>query len=203
MFIREGIDNFWILNWLDEFMMGHKGFICGGCFKNIFNKEKVKDLDIFFEKASDFDEAVEYFDSRTLGYEGNDKQEEEYTFYYENEKVKAYKHIRTGTVIELCSNIYGKPEEILSRFDFTVTKFAYYKAEIEDEIGEEYVSEVDPFEKVADTHIEYMRVLEPDGILVFKWNEDQIKLNDVLKEFGKKPLLGDQRGKTRWILFMK
>ena len=203
MFIREGIDNFWILNWLDEFMMGHKGFICGGCFKNIFNKEKVKDLDIFFEKASDFDEAVEYFDSRTLGYEGNDKQEEEYTFYYENEKVKAYKHIRTGTVIELCSNIYGKPEEILRRFDFTVTKFAYYKAEIEDEIGEEYVSEVDPFEKVADTHIEYMRVLEPDGILVFKWNEDQIKLNDVLKEFGKKPLLGDQRGKTRWILFMK
>jgi len=50
---------------------------------------------------------------------------------------------------------------------------------------------------------ECMRVLEPDGVLVFKWNEDQIKLNEVLKEFGKKPLLGDQRGKTRWILFMK
>ena len=50
---------------------------------------------------------------------------------------------------------------------------------------------------------ECMRVLEPDGVLVFKWNEDQIKLNDVLKEFGKKPLLGDQRGKTRRILFMK
>ena len=47
MFIREDRDNFWILNWLDEFMIGHKGFICGGCFKNIFNKEKVKDLDIF------------------------------------------------------------------------------------------------------------------------------------------------------------
>ena len=39
--------------------------------------------------------------------------------------------------------------------------------------------------------------------LIFKWNEEQIKLNDVLKEFGKKPLLGDQRGKTRWIVFMK
>ena len=50
---------------------------------------------------------------------------------------------------------------------------------------------------------ECMRVLEPDGVLVFKWNEDQIKLNEVLKEFGKKLLLGDQRGKTRWILFMK
>lgn len=50
---------------------------------------------------------------------------------------------------------------------------------------------------------ECMRVLEPDGILVFKWNEEQIKLNDVLKEFEKEPLLGNQRGKTRWILFMK
>ena len=38
-----------MLNWLDEFMIGHHGFICGGCFKNIFNKEKVKDLDIFFK----------------------------------------------------------------------------------------------------------------------------------------------------------
>lgn len=50
---------------------------------------------------------------------------------------------------------------------------------------------------------ECMRVLETDGLLVFKWNEEQIKLSEILKEFGVKPLLGDQRGKTRWILFMK
>lgn len=50
---------------------------------------------------------------------------------------------------------------------------------------------------------ECMRVLEPDGLLVFKWNEDQIKLADVLKAFGQKPLLGDQRGKTRWMIFLK
>ncbi len=48
--IRENRDNYWMLNWLDKFMEGHKGFICGGCFKNIFNQEKVKDLDIFFSK---------------------------------------------------------------------------------------------------------------------------------------------------------
>lgn len=29
MFIREDRDNFWILNWLDEFMIGHKGFMYG------------------------------------------------------------------------------------------------------------------------------------------------------------------------------
>ena len=50
---------------------------------------------------------------------------------------------------------------------------------------------------------ECMRVLEPDGLLVFKWNEDQIKLADILKVFGQKPLLGDQRGKTRWMIFLK
>lgn len=50
---------------------------------------------------------------------------------------------------------------------------------------------------------ECMRVLEADGLLVFKWNEDQIALAEVLKVFGTKPLLGDQRGKTRWLIFMK
>lgn len=50
---------------------------------------------------------------------------------------------------------------------------------------------------------ECMRVLEPYGLLIFKWNEDQIKLSDVLKVFGQNPLLGDQRGKTRWLVFIK
>ena len=50
---------------------------------------------------------------------------------------------------------------------------------------------------------ECMRVLEPDGLLIFKWNEDQIKLSAVLKAFDRKPLLGDQRGKTRWLIFIK
>lgn len=50
---------------------------------------------------------------------------------------------------------------------------------------------------------ECMRVLEPDGLLVFKWNEDQIRLTEVLKVFDYKPLLGDQRGKTRWLVFIK
>lgn len=162
MFIRENRDNFWILNWLDEFMIGHKGFICGGCFKNIFNKEKVKDLDIFFKSREDYDDAVEYFDSMTPGYEGDDKRNEEYTFYYENDNVKAYKHIRTGTRIELCSKIFGEPEKILERFDFSITKFAYYKAIIEDETGAECTEEVDLLDGEIETHIEY-RVIYLDN----------------------------------------
>lgn len=50
---------------------------------------------------------------------------------------------------------------------------------------------------------ECMRVLEPDGLLIFKWNEQQIPFSKVLKVFGQNPLLGDQRGMTRWVVFMK
>lgn len=154
-----------MLNWLDEFMEGHKGFICGGCFKNIFNNEKVKDLDIFFKSESDFEEARDYFDSMTAGYtdgtsvETVTEDKAEYKFLYENENVKAYIHKKTGVRIELCNKIFGTAEQIISQFDFSITKFAYYKAEIEDETREE-VEEVEenPLRINADsgkTHIEY------------------------------------------------
>lgn len=50
---------------------------------------------------------------------------------------------------------------------------------------------------------ECMRVLKPDGVLVFKWNEEQIKTKEVLEVFEKWPLFGDKRSKTRWMVFMK
>ena len=138
MFIKESRDNYWMLNWLDEFMVGHKGFICGGCFKNIFNKEKVKDLDIFFENRGDFIDAVDYYDRKTAGYidyeesdEGLDEEDAEYTFLYENDNVKAYVHKKTGVRIELCCKLFGTAEDILNQFDFTITKFAYCKEEVE------------------------------------------------------------------------
>lgn len=169
MIVKESRDNYWMLNWLDEFMVGHKGFICGGCFKNIFSKEKVKDLDIFFKSETDFEDAVNYFDSLTPGYseDGIDEVSEEeaiYTFFYKNDNVKAYKHKRTGIVIELCRKIFGTPEEILYKFDFTIVKFAYYKEEVEDETGEElekdeFAALFDDYENPA-THIEYKVLMD-------------------------------------------
>ncbi len=50
---------------------------------------------------------------------------------------------------------------------------------------------------------ECMRVLKPYGVLVFKWNEEQISFREVLKVIGQEPLFGDRRGKTRWVVFMK
>lgn len=65
-FVIDTPDNFWQIRWLDKYMEGHKGFIAGGCFKNILSGEKVKDIDIFFESESDFQEAVDLFNDKNI-----------------------------------------------------------------------------------------------------------------------------------------
>ena len=53
---------------------------------------------------------------------------------------------------------------------------------------------------------ECMRVLDNYGVLIFKWNEIQITLNQVLEVIQKKPLFGHTSGKhgrTKWMTFMK
>ena len=53
---------------------------------------------------------------------------------------------------------------------------------------------------------ECFRVLKKDGVLVFKWNETQIKVSEILDLTDKKPVLGHRSGKynkTHWILFIK
>ena len=50
---------------------------------------------------------------------------------------------------------------------------------------------------------ECMRVLKKDGILIFKWNEEQIKLKEILTCFDRTPLFGNKRSKTHWLVFMK
>lgn len=50
---------------------------------------------------------------------------------------------------------------------------------------------------------ECMRVLKPTGTLLFKWSNNQIEFNQVFKAIGRKPILGDRRGETRWSVFIK
>ena len=53
---------------------------------------------------------------------------------------------------------------------------------------------------------ECFRVLESNGILIFKWSETQIKVSEILKLTDQKPLFGHISGKqsaTHWITFMK
>lgn len=50
---------------------------------------------------------------------------------------------------------------------------------------------------------ECMRVLKPNGTLIFKWNEDQVSLHEVMQAIDYKPLFGNRRSKTHWLVFMK
>lgn len=53
---------------------------------------------------------------------------------------------------------------------------------------------------------ECFRVLHPDGVLVFKWNETQVKLSEVLALTPHQPLFGHpsgRKGLTHWLVFMK
>jgi hypothetical protein len=53
---------------------------------------------------------------------------------------------------------------------------------------------------------ECFRVLEPEGVLIFKWNEVQIKVSEILALTDQKPLFGHKSGRradTHWICFMK
>lgn len=126
-FVIDTPDNFWQIRWLDKYMEGHKGFIAGGCFKNILSGEKVKDIDIFFESESDFQEAVDLF---------NDEKHQK-----EGEKVW----------VEFIESEFGKPEEILRSFDFTVAKMAYYKEPKYEEKEDDYF----PFSSASIVGYEY------------------------------------------------
>lgn len=53
---------------------------------------------------------------------------------------------------------------------------------------------------------ECFRVLKPYGTLIFKWNEQDIKVSEILKLTDQKPVFGNRCGKTsksHWLVFMK
>jgi SAM-dependent methyltransferase len=53
---------------------------------------------------------------------------------------------------------------------------------------------------------ECFRVLRPEGVLVFKWNEHDIPVSQVLALTPERPLFGNRNGKankSHWVVFMK
>lgn len=113
--------NYRQLWWLDKLLIGHRGYIAGGCFKNIFNNERVKDIDIFFENKTDCLEAISYYKKEIQ------KHPNDWRFVYENEKVWSVYSNKEKVRLELVKSVFGKPKQVISDFDFTITKFAYYK----------------------------------------------------------------------------
>lgn len=53
---------------------------------------------------------------------------------------------------------------------------------------------------------ECFRVLKPNGTLIFKWNEHQVPVSQILALTPERPLVGNRCGKlskSHWIVFMK
>lgn len=53
---------------------------------------------------------------------------------------------------------------------------------------------------------ECMRVLKPNGVLIFKWADISISTREIITVIGQEPLFGHRSGKkmnTHWMTFMK
>lgn len=98
---------------LTKYLAGHEGFIAGGCFKNLFLGQEVRDVDVFFRSELDWKDAVTHFE-----------RSKEYVFEYETERAIGYRNVSTGVVVECINVFFGHPKEILNTFDFTVSKVA-------------------------------------------------------------------------------
>lgn len=61
-------------------------------------------------------------------------------------------------------------------------------------------------EEITKGFAECFRVLQPGGTLIFKWNEDEISVQEILKLTPARPLFGSRYGrhyKSHWIVFTK
>lgn len=66
--------------------------------------------------------------------------------------------------------------------------------------------EGDWHEELRKGFAECFRVLKPEGTLIFKWNENEIPVSQILALTPEKPLYGHKSGKnsqTHWIAFIK
>ncbi len=152
------IFNFRQLFFLDEFLQGHKGFIAGGCFKNIFNGERINDIDIFFRDKSDFESAKRYFEKQIKEQPNNWRKS------YQNKKVWSVFSIKNEIRIELIKSVFGSPEKIISDFDFTITKFAYY-SETEKIDEDNYLSQFEViYQEDYFEHLQTKRLVIDDNL---------------------------------------
>ena len=110
--IKSPKENFWKLGVLDKFLIGHEGYVAGGCFKNILSNEKPRDIDVFFKSKEDFDKGLSVYESN-----------ENFSKVYENENAVGFKY--KNQMIELCKKQFLSINDMLSIYDFTIVKAAY------------------------------------------------------------------------------
>ena len=119
---QSDLSNFSQLTFLTQYLFPNS-IIAGGCFKNIFNHEKIKDLDIFFYNSESYAKAINSIKFNTR-----------YSHVYDTTKVSCYKDDFYDIKLEL-NNFYSSesPSDLLNQFDFTICKFAICNEKIFEE----------------------------------------------------------------------
>lgn len=133
---------------------------------------------------------VEFCDIRTLGR----------TEYYPGR----YIEINPDTVCDFTNLPFGDNSFYLAVFDPPHLAWAGEKSIMKMKYGR---LEGSWEEMLSAGFDECMRVLKPNGVLVFKWSEVQFPLSRILPLFSQPPLFGNRcrkRGNgTHWLCFVK
>lgn len=103
------------LKFFKEILSKIDGFVAGGVFKDLIKGKKPKDYDVFFKSKKEYNKAIGYMSTNTKEY----KYIETLEGYYVR-----FLHKKSNNVLELNSRSFGTPAEIISKFDFDITKMA-------------------------------------------------------------------------------
>lgn len=137
-----------------------------------------------------------WFDKENEGTIYMDKRYEDITLY-DGRKVLVHPDI----IADFRSMPFEDESFYLVCFDPPHLKWAGQKSIMKAKYGE-----LDRFnykEDIARGFSECYRVLKPNGTLVFKWAESQVPLNHILDSIPYKPLFGNKKGTTHWLVFFK
>lgn len=102
-----------------EIAFKHDAYLSGGAVRSVFTGERIEDLDISFRSKEDFQACTE--DLSVL--EGEDGG---YKYCFTGtDAAWSYKPPGRAPMIQLICAVYGQPEEVLAKYDFTVCMGAW------------------------------------------------------------------------------
>lgn len=156
---KDSAFNFFPVLHLQRYINGHKGYVAGGCFKNIFKNEQFKDVDVFFENEDDFDEALKKFENNAY-----------YTKIYENENAVGFFDEKFKIAVDLVRSEFFNPEQMIRSFDFTITKFALYKEKVKNDENQD--DENEKYELKVVYHRDFFEHLTLNRLVI---DENEIK----------------------------
>ncbi len=133
-----------------------------------------------------------------------DKRDEEFDLYFGENKSRLYScHIHPDVQCDFTDLPFEDDTFSLVIFDpphLTTAKETSWLVKKYGKLTENWPK------MLHDGFHEGIRVLKPNGVLIFKWSEYNVQANEVWKAIGEKPLFGHRSGKkstTFWGCFMK